>query len=194
MPAQDFEAQHNAIDMGCRVLDTARGSLSEADVGELLAPLAQEPPMNFPQSTEQVQARKFDGHAVPVPGFSVDRMVLAYDRASMETRNQVKVVTTARKRYSFAASIEMPDVSLPEPAWIAIRLRITKGQVGIGILDKDKNDFSSRTFFDAGNGSETVYIKIKPTPGRKSLMIENGDVSGASRVEIESVRVISGAG
>ena len=194
IPVQDFEARHNTFDAGCRVLDTARGSLTEVDVKELLASEGPEPPMRFRQSVEDVQARKFDDKTVSLPGFSLDHMVAAFAKATVQTRGPIKVVTTARERYSFAAAIEMPDIRVPEPAWVAVRLRIIKGQLGIGVLDKDKNDFSSRTFFDVGNGSETVYIRLKPTPGPKELIIENGENIGASVVEIESVRVISGAG
>jgi hypothetical protein len=192
MPAQDFEARHQTFDAGCRVLDTARGSLTEIDVHELVASRDSEPAMHFRQSAEDVQARQFDDKPVSLPGFNLDHMVTAYAKASVQTRGQVKVVTTARERYSFAASIEMPDFQVPQPAWVAVRLRITNGQLGIGILDKDKNDFSSRTFFDVGNGSETVYIRLKPTPGPKELVIENGEYIGASVAEIENVRIISG--
>jgi hypothetical protein len=193
MADADFAARQMTIDGKCRVLDTARGSLTEVGLADLLASKGPEPPMQFRQSIEDVQARKFDDKTVSLPGFSLDHMVAAFAKATIETRSRVKVVTTARERYSFAASIDMPNVRVPEPAWVAVRLRIIKGQFGIGILDKDKNDFSSRTFFDVGNGSETVYIRLRPTPGPKTLIIENGENIGASVVEIESVRVISGA-
>ena len=193
MPAQDFEARHNTFDAACRVLDTARGSLTEVNVKELLASSAQDPPMHFYKSIQDAQARQFDNKTVSLPGFDLDHMVLAYAKASIQTRGQVRVVTTALERYSFAASIEMPDTALPEPAWVAVRLRITKGQIGIGILDESKNEFIDRHFVDGGDGSETVNIRIKHTPGRKALIIENGDYSGGSAAEIENVRIISGA-
>ena len=193
MPEADFTAIQTTMDGKCRVLDTVRGSLKEIGVAELLASRDREPPMQFRQSIEDVQARKFDDRTVSLPGFNLDHMVAAFAKATIDTRSQVKVVTTARERYSFAASIEMPDFPVPEPAWVAVRLRIIQGQFGIGILDKDKNDFSSRTFFDVGHGSETVYIRLRPTPGPKALIIENGENIGASVAEIESVRVISGA-
>ena len=194
MPEQDFEARHKTFDAECRVLDTARGALAEVDVGELLASRAQERPMHFYKSVEDAEARRFDNKTVSFPGFDLDHMVLAYAKASIRSRDQVKLVVTAREPYSFAASIEIPDTALPEPAWVAVRLRITKGQIGIGILDESKNDFIDRHFVDGGDGSETVYVRIKPTPGRKALIIENGDYGGGSAAEIESVRVISGGG
>ena len=193
MPAKDFDARHNTIDAGCRVLDTARGSLTELDVHELLASRAPEQPMHFYKSIEDVQAREFDDKTVALPGFGLDHLVLAYAKARIQTRGQVKVVTTAREPYSFAGSIEMPDVNLPEPAWVAVRLRTTKGQLGLGILDKSKNGFIGMLFVDAGDGSETVYVRIKSAAGPKTLIIENGDHTGSSSAEIESVRVISGA-
>jgi hypothetical protein len=194
MPAQDFEARHDAFDADCRVLDTARGSLTEVNLKELLDSQKQDRPMHFLKNIEEAEAHQFDSNTVAAPMFDLDHMVPAYDKAHIETRNQVKVVTTSRERYSFAAVIAMPDLRFPQPSWVAVRLRITKGQIGVGILDKDKNDFSSRTFIDGGDGSETVYLKLKPTPGPKEFVIENGDYVGGSAVEIESVRVISGAG
>ena len=193
IPVQDFEARHNTFDAGCRVLDTARGSLTEVNVKELLASRGQQPPMHFYRNMEDAEAKRFDDKTVSLPGFSLDHMVLAYSKASIQTRGPVKVVTTSKDRYSFAASIEMPDVALPEPAWVAVRLHIFKGQLGIGILDEKKNDFIGRIFEDAGDASETIYLKLKPTPGPRALIIENGDYFGPSTAEIESVRIISGA-
>jgi hypothetical protein len=194
MPAPDFDARHAAFDEGCRVLNTTRGSLAEIDVKELLAPLATQPPMHFYKSLDEAQARRFDDKTVALPGFDLDHLVLAWAKASIQTRGATKVVATPKEVYSFAATIGMPANELPQPAWVAVRIKITKGQIGLGILDKDKNDFSSRTFVDGGDGSETVYLRVKPTPGAKELVIENGDYAGGSTVEIESVRVISGAG
>ena len=194
MPAQDFDARHVTFDAGCRVLDTARGSLTEINVKELLAPLASQPPMHFLKSIEDAQALRFDDKTVALPGFDLDHLVLAYAKASIQAHDQVKVVTTSPERYSFAASIDMPAGRLPEPAWVAIRLRITKGQIGVGILDNNKKDFVDRHFVGQGDGPETVYIRIKPTAGPKQLIIENGDYSGRSAAEVESVRIISGGG
>lgn len=193
MPSKDFDVRHNAIDAGCHVLDTARGSLTEIDVNELLASRGQAPPMHFNRNVEDSEAKRFDDKTVALPGFNLDHMVLAYSKANIQTRGPVKVVTTSKERYSFAASIEMPDVALPEPAWVAVRLHVSKGQLGIGILDEKKNSFILRRFEDAGDASKTIYLKLKPTAGRKALIIENGDYFGPSTAEIESVRVISGA-
>ena len=81
IPVQDFEARHNTFDAGCRVLDTARGSLTEVDVKELLASEPEHPC----GSGKALKTCKLASSMTKRSRFldSVDHMVAAFAKATV---------------------------------------------------------------------------------------------------------------
>jgi hypothetical protein len=190
-PASELEWRSQTLDRACSVLDTSRGSLTEVNLEMLLENWTRnEQPMQFYKNVEDVIASKLEADTLALPSFDLNHLQLAYEKARI-TGQASKIVTTAAQRYSYAAALEIPD-GLPDPSWVAIKKRVLKGQVGIGILEVAKNDFMTRRFIDQEQDFATIYLPLKPTSGSRMLIIENGDTPGrSSEIAIEQVQVIS---
>ena len=126
----------------------SHGTLKEIDLDAILSQWrSSDRPMRFYRSMQDGIAAPFQANTVRLPAFDAMYLHLLYDRAFIRG-NDVKTVVTAPQPYSYAAAVEFPESDLPDPAWVSVRQSVTKGRVGIGILDRHKNDFADRRFFD----------------------------------------------
>lgn len=126
---------------------------------------------------------------MPQP-FDVSHFQLAYPKASL-TGQQTKTVTTITQPYSYAADLSIPRSGLPPRASVAIRLRVLKGEIGVGILDQQKNDFPARKFVSQKDGLQTIYLPLAPSSGPRLLIIENGRTAGISQAVVLAVHIVS---
>jgi hypothetical protein len=76
-----------------------------------------------------------------VPGMQLQSIALAYDKAKIVTTPVVRV-TTAAQRWAYAASIPIDiDKTIEYRPIVHVRARVVKGQIGIGILDRQADAF-----------------------------------------------------
>lgn len=122
--------------------------------------------------------------------FDVSHFQLAYPKASLRGQ-QTKTITTIAQPYSYAASLDIPRGGLPPRASVAVRLRVLKGEVGVGILDQRKNVFPTRKFVGQKDGLQTIYLPLAPSSGPRQLIIENGRTAGISQAVVFAAQIVS---
>jgi hypothetical protein len=122
--------------------------------------------------------------------FDVSHLQLAYPKATISGQ-EIKTVTTIAQPYSYAASLDIPRSGVPPRASVAIRLRVLKGEIGVGILDVRKNDFPSRKFVSHSAGLQTISLPLAPSSNPRQLIIENGGTAGISQVVVVAVKIVS---
>ena|SRR5690242_4629789 len=185
---EEFDSRRQALDTECSVLDTVPGTLQEIDLDTLMKRWRNsETPMRFYKSIGEVTASRFSpSTTTTLPPLDLNQMRLLYGRAKL-SGDQTKTVVTAFQSYSFAAGMEMPKTDFAAHGWLAIRQKVTNGQVGFGILDEEKNDFVVRQFLNKEDGFETVYLALDRSSAPKMLVVENGDHGGSSEVQIQDM-------
>jgi hypothetical protein len=191
LSAKEFALVRNRIDAECASLDTVYGDLEEVSVDKLMEEWrTTEQPMLFYQSIDDFVASRFQTNEVLVPSFDVDHLQLAYKKAGIRGR-QSKIVTTASEPYSFAAAIDIPSTRLGERGWVSVRQQVRSGQIGIGILDRKKNDFVNRRFVDREDTFQTIYLPVNTATGPSTLIIENGNSGGSGEIEIQKLAIVA---
>ena len=116
---------------------------------------------------------------------------LAYRKASISRGHPVKV-TTADEQGAFAASfpIHMP-ASLTGPRMLYLRARVTKGLIGLGVLDRVTNDFQVEKTVDPAANMADIYVPV-PNPERAAaLIVRNATAGIRSQIEIEDAALMA---
>jgi hypothetical protein len=121
---------------------------------------------------------------------SVAHFKLASAKASM-SGNETKTITTAAQPYYYAAYMMLPSSSNPPPGFVMVRLKVTKGEVGVGILDQSTNKFSARQFVSSKDGIKTLYLPLDSTLDPRQLIVENGRFPGVSQAVVQAVQIVS---
>lgn len=108
---------------------------------------------------------------------------LAYGRASIEYGHPVKVVT-ADAQWSYAASIFLnTPAGLARPCYVYLRARVTRGQVGVGILDGQTEALQLETAVNPSAGMADIYVPIL-FPDRADAVLIRNTAPGGVRSEI----------
>ena len=73
--------------------------------------------------------------------------------------------------------------------WIAVDLSVTKGMVGVGVLDQAGDDFLVQRSATTGNGTQTVFLRLDSFAAAGDLILRNWDGEFISEGVLRAVRV-----
>lgn len=102
------------------------------------------------------------------------------------------VIRTPKGAWQYAAEAKLPDglLALHMPAAsLHVKLRVTKGTVGVGVTTADGSTFLNRAFYQASPLPSDVYIDIPRFSDAWQIVISNGDSAASSAVSVYSIDI-----
>lgn len=123
---------------------------------------------------------------------ALDTIDLAYSGASVEYGDPVRV-TTAPELWSYAASIQInAPPGLARPCYLYLRARVTKGQIGVGTLDRESRDIQLETSIQPTVEMKEVYVPVLFPDRAAALILRNTAPEGTrSQVLLEDASLLT---
>jgi hypothetical protein len=130
--------------------------------------------------------RRIDG------GLSLDAIEPAFDTVSIERGRPTKI-TMVPQQWSSGATIPLHIPSGPHgDLFVLIRARVLKGQVGVGVLDRELKGYQVEKFVDASPQMADIYLPVPLPETASSLLIRNtAEGAVASQILIEDVALVA---
>ena len=123
---------------------------------------------------------------------SLDNIDLAYDGASIEYGRPVKVVT-AGQVWSHAASIAINvPTGLARPCYLYLRARVIKGQIGVGVLDRESKELQMEKSVNPSPEMIDIYVPVLFPDRAAGLLVRNmASVGVRSSILIEDAALLA---
>ncbi|HYL74398.1 MAG TPA: hypothetical protein VEU96_09335 [Bryobacteraceae bacterium] len=124
--------------------------------------------------------------------FSLDNFDLAFEKASIDFGLPVRV-TTAESQGSSAVSMPISaPPGLACPCYLLLRAHVVKGQIGLGVTERNSKSFQVEKTVGASPGMIDIYVPL-PSPDRAAaLSILNYSPDGQrSQIDIDSVAFLA---
>jgi len=135
---------------------------------------------------------------IQTQGLQEDRVALSLedivpaDWVSFSRGPSIRVAANAPPwAYVALAPVKFP--SGPDRYWVRFRLKVVKGQVGLGVLNASETDFYERRFIDHGEEFQDVILPIAHPQESHKLVIQNGERAGQLEVVIEELALFTPA-
>jgi hypothetical protein len=179
----DFEHRIRPVMAGrCTFREAVRVRAERMDPSAALAALARsDSPINFMSSPEPRQD-------LPVVPLRID-----WDHLSQPASSHAlpMLVSTPAQPWAYGAVIPWHPVGTAgELAWLRVRVRVSHGDVAIGVLNSRKSDFQWRVQQPALPDVTTIYLPVLRRDDAGPIVIETGPNPISGRVTIESADVV----
>jgi hypothetical protein len=89
--------------------------------------------------------------------------------------------------YVALAPVEFPGGR--DAYWVRFRLKVAKGQAGLGVLNASETDFYQRTFINQSDDFQDVILPIEHPRESHKLIIQNGERAGQLEVFIQDIEL-----
>ena len=125
-------------------------------------------------------------------GLSLEAMELALDGVSIERGRPTKI-TMVPLQWSNGASIPLHIPAGPHgDLFVRMRARVLKGQVGVGVLDRELKGYQVEQFVDAGPEAMDIYLPV-PLPETATSVLVRNTAKGAvaSQIVVEDVALVA---
>jgi hypothetical protein len=113
--------------------------------------------------------------------------------ATLKAGSPGVTVETNSELWSWAGRLPMPKERLrryaDSHAVVRVRLRVSRGRIGIGVVNRKGADFIARQMVPAGPMAVDVGLGIPRLDQAGALIISNWDPNGRSVVDVESISV-----
>ncbi|MBZ5583537.1 MAG: hypothetical protein LAQ30_15280 [Acidobacteriia bacterium] len=107
--------------------------------------------------------------------------------ATLEKGPPVRIVTPA-SNYVYVASMPLALGQPTGNVFLYAKMRVVRGQVGIGILNRDGRDFQGHEYLTPAPQPKDVFVPI-PTPATAGLLVIRNGAAGSSEVLIDNAAV-----
>lgn len=184
--------------------DDFRQSVGHVQGHEALLEAGASPSLCGPASAEAIRKaaapHESEIEVKPPPDFTfsfhsgarLDKIALAYDKATIE-RGPPVVVSTAPEQWAYAASIPLQlDHTGKAMRFIHVRCRVLAGQIGIGVLNAQANDFQVEKFVDPSPGTRDIYLPVSEPSHADALIFRNTAFGAtASKILLEDTEALA---
>jgi hypothetical protein len=113
--------------------------------------------------------------------------------ATLKAGSPGVTVETNAELWSWAGRLPMPKERLrryaDSHAVVRVRLRVSRGRIGIGVVNRKDADFIARQMVPAGPMTVDVGLGIPRLDQAGALIISNWDPHGRSVVDVESISI-----
>jgi hypothetical protein len=73
--------------------------------------------------------------------------------------------------------------------WLAADINVTRGIVGVGVLNRKGDDFLVRAPTSIGGEVQTVFLRLDSLASAGDLVLQNWDENSSSEGTLQSVRI-----
>lgn len=123
--------------------------------------------------------------AISIP---LDRMVPASQNSLEQERGKL-IGRSLPTPWAYIAGLDLGADCIGNGGWVRVELRGKNGQIGLGILNRAGDDFLVRRFIAPTEEFQSIYLPVEPYGQSGSLIVQNGETSVPSEVEIRSVKL-----
>jgi hypothetical protein len=135
------------------------------------------------------------GPLTAVPGgLSLEEIRLDYQGGVLEPGHPLKL-TTRKEQWQFAARLPVHvPAGAKAPLYALVHARVLQGRIGIGVLDRESQDFQSETVVDPGPDVQDIFIPVV-APNRAECLVFRSMASNgvATSLSIEDVSLVTPA-
>jgi hypothetical protein len=118
----------------------------------------------------------------------LEDIMSAGDWVSFSRASSVRVAADAPPwAYVALAPVEFPGGR--DAYWVRFRLKVAKGQAGLGVLNASETDFYQRTFINQSDDFQDVILPIEHPRESHKLIIQNGERAGQLEVFIQDIEL-----
>jgi hypothetical protein len=128
--------------------------------------------------------------------FAVDtgKLTLAANCALVDAARGAMSITPPRVPWAYAAQFALMFASVPEtPYLVEIECSVTRGKVGMGILNKKEDDFIYRLAVPATKKRLRVHLPIEDADAVGRFVIQTWDSPAEAHVDINGITLLSDA-
>ena len=105
------------------------------------------------------------------------------------------LVTTAPEPWSYAASVSLPAevlgaISDGGCAYVRVRARVLAGEVGLGVLATDSNEFVDRRPLDTTQDEEDLLLRVPQLAGAAELIVQTWAAPIAASILVEDIDLV----
>jgi hypothetical protein len=181
-----------SIESDCTLLDRTRMSATTHSPQEILSRWESTPGgkavISFPEFTQAVNRLYAPRTATrEVPGAVQFAQIQMSDLATISRRRAALSITTPSARYAYALQVPLRE-NLVRDRWVRITGRVTRGTIGICILDVAGSCATRRSL--PARASGTFYLPIPSAAGRYALYLDNQN-NGTSEMKVSNLAVIA---
>ena len=179
----------------CRLVRRTRGILTRVDEQQMIARLRREDrPMQFYEEIlDMPGVPRIIGEPPPPDAIRIDSAVRlenlrpAGGQASVVAGTPVRIVTP-RGMGAYAASIPIDAPARAAPCWIHFRVTVSKGRIGLGILNRATRGFVTEPpVVPAGKLPVDVYIALPSTAGADAVIVRSAEAESESEAALHAV-------
>jgi hypothetical protein len=93
---------------------------------------------------------------------------------------------TELEKRGYAA--ELLPVQQPNRAgWLVVKVRVTSGPVGVGLIEKSRNAMVTRQLINSGGGQLEIFLPIRTPSEPVSVVLQTAERRGRGLIEIEGL-------
>jgi hypothetical protein len=153
------------------------------------------PPLQVTPTEMSAGCEAPSGPLTAVPGgLSLEEIRLEYQGGVLERGHPLKL-TTRKEQWQYAARLPIHVPSgAKAPFYALVHARVLQGRIGIGVLDRETQDFQSETVVDAGPGVDDIFVPVVAPNRAECLIFRSMASTGvATSLLIEDISLVTPA-
>jgi hypothetical protein len=91
--------------------------------------------------------------------------------------------------WAYIGKLDIQSACMASGGWVVVDLRVNKGQIGVGVLNRAEDNFLVRRFVAPSDNFQSVYLPMGSYREAGGFIVQNGDMRISSEVEIRSVKL-----
>jgi len=149
------------------------------------------PFLESPRSTVDLRTLLSDWEQVAA-GYDRDSSYVWGESSLADTQAGSVSIQTLPEPWAYAALLSLPKPSREASDYtLAIKLKVREGKVGVGVLNREENDFLFRQPLRAKPEPQTLLIPIRNLSEVGRLVIQNWETPGKSMADLISIRLLA---
>jgi hypothetical protein len=118
----------------------------------------------------------------------VDRMIPS-SASSIQHEGDRVIGRSPPIPWAYIGKLDLEAACIASGGWVAIDLRVNKGQIGVGVLNRGEDNFLVRRFIAPRDDVQSVYLPVESYHEAGGFIVQNGERAAESEVEIRSVKL-----
>jgi hypothetical protein len=144
---------------------------------------------------------KFESNCHPTPEMmtharvlELSSMIRASEASSLEPAPSGVLFHSPPIPWAYIGRMPLEAACTEGGGWVAVNLRVTRGTIGVGVLNRRGDDFVASASVAPTEKVQTVYLRIESFAATSDLIVRNWEGQSSADGLIESVRIAAESG
>ena len=119
---------------------------------------------------------------------SLEKMTLAAEGSELQLSTSEAKFRSLPQQWAYIGRLPLDGGCIQGGGWVAADIRVTRGSVGVGVLDRS-GDFLTSGSAKASDDVQTIFLPIDKFAATGDLILRNWDENSSSEGVLEAVRI-----